>query len=116
MNNKESKIKISRRLGRVKRNRARVKGGVRARLVVTRSNSHIYVQVIDTTGKVIASANDMKLKAATKTEAAAKVGEDIAQKALAKEVKEVALDRSSYKYHGRVKALAEAARAGGLVF
>ncbi len=115
MNNKEATNKTARRLGRLKRTRTRAKTSGRVRLVVTRSNAHIYAQLIDSTGKVLAAANDMKLKV-KKTEGAIKVGEEIAKKGVELKVSEVALDRSGYRYHGRVKALADAARTGGLVF
>jgi len=92
------------------------------RLSVFRSNKHIWCQLIDNkTNKVIESASDKEinqknLKNKTKTEKAFMVGELIAKKILAKNIKKVSFDRSGYKYHGRVKALAEGARKGGLIF
>ena len=95
----------------------------RPRLSVFRSGLHIYAQVIDdAAGNTIASAStiDKSIKAALKStaniEAAKAVGKLIAERAVAKGVKEVAFDRGGYKYHGRVKALAEAASEGGLSF
>jgi len=101
----------------------RSKGGLRPRLSVFRSSKHIYAQIIDDAqGKTLASASsiDASLREALKTgadqDAAAAVGKLVAERALAAGVKEVVFDRGSYIYHGRVKALAEAAREGGLAF
>ena len=90
----------------------------RPRLSVFISNTHVSAQVIDDgKGVTLASATSVGSKAkATMTEKAAAVGEDIAKAAKAKKVKKVVFDRSGKKYHGRVKALAEAARKGGLEF
>ena len=113
----EANIAIRRRTARVTRGRSRIKTTAdRPTLVVFRSNSHIYAQVIDVAGKVLAASSDLKLNAKTNTDAAEAVGKDVAEKAIAKNIKEVALNRRGYKYHGRVKTLAEAARAAGLVF
>lgn len=109
---------------RHRRVRAKVSGTrERPRLCVFRSSSHIYVQVIDDeAGHTLASASTMEgdIRKATdgksKTEAAAVVGECVAQRALACGVTKVVFDRGGYEYHGRVKALAEAARAAGLIF
>ena len=104
--------------------RSRVKGtSERPRINVFRSLKHVYAQAIeDTTGRTIASASTMspELKGAFRypgnVEAAKKVGELIAKKCLEKGIQKVVFDRSGYLYHGRIKALAEAARAGGLIF
>ena len=92
----------------------------RPRLVVFRSNSEIYAQVIDDTKGVTlvaASSRDKDLKASgTKTEKAKQVGEAIAKKALAAGIETISFDRGGYLYHGRVKSLAEGAREGGLKF
>ena len=95
----------------------------RARLSVFRSSRHIYAQIIDdAAGTTLAAAStvDKGLKTSLKTtaniEAAKAVGKLIAERAVAKGIKEVAFDRGGYKYHGRVKALADAAREGGLEF
>jgi large subunit ribosomal protein L18 len=98
----------------------------RPRLVVFRSNKYLYAQVIDRQGKVLASASNQKVKSSaaktktvvktTKTEAAKTLGEHLAQQAISQKVHQVVFDRGQYKYHGRVKALAEAARAAGLKF
>jgi large subunit ribosomal protein L18 len=101
----------------------RRKGGGRARLSVFRSSKHIYAQVIDDEGGrtvVAASSLDKTLREALRTgadkEAAAAVGRLVAERALAAGIKEVVFDRGAYLYHGRVKALADAAREGGLAF
>jgi large subunit ribosomal protein L18 len=78
------------------------------RLSVYKSNKYIYAQVIDDDKGVTLAASHGK--------DAVKVGEDIAKKSIAKKVKEVVFDRGNFKYHGNVKALAEAARGGGLKF
>ncbi len=89
------------------------------RLNVFRSNNGIYVQVIDdTTGKTLVSSStvELKIKNGSNIEAAKLVGEDIAKKCIQKKIKTVVFDRGGYLYHGRVKALAEAARENGLEF
>jgi large subunit ribosomal protein L18 len=92
------------------------------RLTVHRTNSHIYAQVISEAGKVLAAAStneaDVRKDLANggNAKAAAAVGKRIAEKAVAAGVSEVAFDRSGFAYHGRVKALAEAAREAGLKF
>jgi len=95
----------------------------RPRLSVYRSLAHLYAQVIDdTTGKTLASAgsNDKEMRKQTKgggNVAAAKlVGKAVAERALQKGISQVVFDRGGYRYHGRVKALAEAAREAGLRF
>jgi len=91
----------------------------RPRLTIFRTNEHIWAQIIDDEkGVTLVQANDKQLdtKKATKIEKAEKVGENIAQSALDKKIKKIALDRGRYRYHGRIKALAEAARKGGLEF
>lgn len=110
-----------RRHGRVRR---KVSGTAdRPRLNVFRSASHIYAQVIDDlAGHTLAAASDAdkdlaaKLSGKTKTERAAAVGAAIAERAKGKGVSLVVFDRGGYKYHGRVKALADAAREAGLGF
>ena len=104
--------------------RAKVKGtGARPRLCVFRSLNHIYAQVIDDSQKhtlVSASTLDSEIKGKTdsrvKTGEAEIVGSLVAKRALSKGIKQVVFDRGGYKYHGKVKALAEAARHGGLKF
>jgi len=89
----------------------------RPRMSVFRSNKQIYVQVInDVTGKTLASASSLGLEAMPKIEQAQKVGALVAEKAKAAGVTSVVFDRNGYLYHGRVKALADAAREGGLNF
>jgi large subunit ribosomal protein L18 len=104
---------------RANRTRLRIKTVSRKpRLSVFRSNAQIYAQVIDdNTGKTLASASSLELKGKAKTkkaDIAKAVGKALAEKALKAGVKEVAFDRGNYRYHGRVKALAESAREGGL--
>ena len=95
---------------------------LRPRLSVFRANRHIYAQIIDDAkGKTVAFASSLELlkKSKTKlpkTKIAIAVGELIAEKAKEKKIKTVVFDRGAYRYHGRVKALAEAARAKGLEF
>jgi large subunit ribosomal protein L18 len=93
------------------------------RLTVHRSNSHIYAQVIEAGGaKVLAAASTrdrqlrQEVKSGSNVKAAAEVGKQIAEKAKGLGIEAVAFDRGGYKFHGRVKALAEAARAAGLKF
>jgi large subunit ribosomal protein L18 len=91
------------------------------RLSVFRSGRHIYAQIIDDRGAqtlAVASTNEKegKLAKTWNVEAAVAVGKKIAERALAKGVKQVVFDRGGYIYHGRIKALAEAAREGGLEF
>ncbi|MFC1700082.1 50S ribosomal protein L18 [Patescibacteria group bacterium] len=85
------------------------------RLSIFRSNKNIRAQLIDDeSGVTLVSANTTSLKGKSKTEIASKVGEELAKKALEKKIKHVVFDRSGYRYHGRVKALADGARKGGL--
>ena len=95
----------------------------RPRLAVFRSNSHVYAQVIDdVAGKTIVSASTLEkdikaeLKNTDDIEAATKVGDIVAKRALEKGIKAVVFDRGGYIYHGKVKALADAAREAGLEF
>lgn len=111
------------RLRRAKSTRAHIRELGVHRLSVLRTGQHLYAQVFTADGaQVIASAStsQSELKAGLKNgkniEAAGKVGRAIAEKAIAAGVQKVAFDRSGYKYHGRIKALAEAAREAGLQF
>jgi len=111
--------KIERRLRRHSRVRSIVSGtATRPRLAVFRANQNIYAQLIDdASGKTLASASTLKVETkGTKSEKATLVGQEIAKKALELNVKEVVFDRGGFQYHGRVKALAEAARTAGLTF
>ena len=96
--------------------RSRVSGtSARPRLAVFRSNKHIYAQIIDdVAGKTLVSLSDLKLKG--EQASAPAIGEAIAKLALAKKIKQVAFDRGGYIYAGRIKQVAEGARAGGLEF
>jgi large subunit ribosomal protein L18 len=114
--NKQKRAKREIRRTRV---RSRVSGGAeRPRLSVFRANRHIYGQLIDdATGKTLVSASSLEIKSkAKKSELATEVGKLVAKKALEKGLKAVVFDRGGYAYHGRVKALAEGAREGGLIF
>ena len=115
--------KIEARVRRAQATRAKIAQLKAVRLTVHRSNSHIYAQVIDATGsKVLASAStaEKDVRATVKNggnvQAAAEIGRRIAEKAKQLGIAEVAFDRSGYKFHGRVKALAQAAREAGLKF
>jgi large subunit ribosomal protein L18 len=107
--------------------RARIKKGIRKRvsgtttkprLSVFRSNAGIYAQIIDdVTGRTLASASSAELKEkGTKSDLSKKVGQKLAEKAQTAGISEIVFDRGGYLYHGRVKALAEGAREGGLKF
>jgi len=114
----EAKKTNSRRISRIRRSRkAILVGAERPRMLIFRSNRHVYAQIIDLSGRVLAAASSHTVTGAkTKGDVAVAVGTKIAEIAIAKKVQNVVLDRRGYKYHGRVKALADAARAGGLVF
>lgn len=108
------------RVVRHKRVRKNVFGAsVRPRLAVFRSLKHISCQLIDdTTGRTLAAASSLEkeLKASGNADGAAKVGEELAKRAAAQGIKSVVFDRGGFRYHGRVAALAEGARKGGLEF
>lgn len=111
------------RLRRAKRSRSKIRELRVPRLSVHRTPRHIYAQLIDSDGqKVLAAAStvgkDLRsgLKYSGNVDAAVAVGKSIAEKAQAAGVTEVAFDRSGFKYHGRIKALADAARENGLKF
>ena len=113
MNKKQEKrIRLKQKI------RTKISGtGERPRLSVFRSNAFIYGQLIDDTkGKTLASASDMAIKVGTKTERAVEVGKAIAKVATLKKITNVVFDRNGFKYTGRVKALADSAREGGLNF
>ena len=114
-----TKNKFARRKKRIRR---RLVNSLRMRLSVFRSNKHIYGQIIDDgQGKSLFSVNDFKIleknkKQDNKCDTAKLVGLEIAKKALKRKTTRVVFDKGGYKYHGRVKALAEGAREGGLKF
>ena len=117
-----SKKKFGRRQART-RYRVRQVAGDRPRLSVFRSSQHIYAQVIDDAkGRTLAAASSIdkglrdKLKTGADSAAASEVGKLIAERAKAAGVESVVFDRGGYRFHGRVKALADAAREGGLTF
>jgi len=108
---------------RARQTRIRIAQQRATRLVVLRSNSHIYAQIIGPEGdRVLASASTVEadvrkdMKSGGNVAAAEAVGKRIAEKAKSLGIEKVAFDRSGFRFHGRVKALAEAARAGGLKF
>ncbi len=111
-------VRKERRANRTRRNLRRQVDTGRLRLSVFRSAKHIYAQVIDDrTGRTLAEANSKALApSGNKTEQAKAVGAALAERAVAAGVKQVVFDRGSFKYHGRVKALADGAREGGLEF
>ncbi len=114
-------VKKETRLRRARKARLKMRELETVRLSVYRSSQHIYAQVISADGaKVLASAStlDKELRdgATGNVDAAKKVGQLVAERAKAAGVTQVAFDRSGFKYHGRVKALADAAREGGLEF
>ena len=117
MNKRDARVRRSRKT------RARIAEQCATRLVVSRSNCHIYAQIIAPSGdKVLVSASTLEadvrkdLKNGGNKAAAALVGKNIADKAKALGIETVAFDRSGYRYHGRVQALADAARENGLKF
>jgi large subunit ribosomal protein L18 len=114
---------VNNRLRRARKTRAKIAELKVTRLSVHRTNTHIYAQIIAETGdKVLASASTVevdvrkKVKNGGNVEAAAAIGKLIAEKAKKAGITTVAFDRSGYKYHGRIKALADAARENGLSF
>jgi large subunit ribosomal protein L18 len=121
-NNKHTAQRVKSRLRRQVRGRKKLNGTAeRPRLVVTRSSKHISVQVVDDlVGKTLASASTMEADLrgfdGDKTAKAKKVGELVAERAKSAGVDGVVFDRAGNKYHGRVAALADGARAGGLTF
>jgi large subunit ribosomal protein L18 len=121
-NNKHTAARTKSRLRRQVRGRKKVSGTAeRPRLVVTRSSKHITVQVVDDLqGKTLAYAStmeaDVRSASGDKTAKAKTVGELVAQRAKAAGVEGVVFDRAGHKYHGRIAALADAAREGGLAF
>ncbi|WP_110240760.1 50S ribosomal protein L18 [Nocardioides gilvus] len=121
-NNKHTSSRVRSRLRRQMRGRKKISGTPeRPRLVVTRSAKHISVQVVDDlVGKTLAYAStmeaDVRSLTADKTEKSKKVGQLVAERAKAAGVENVVFDRAGNKYHGRIAALADAAREGGLAF
>ena len=113
-------IKNITRLRRARKSRALIRNQDSPRLTVFRSSRHFYAQVFDSQGsKVIVSAStnekDSKIKS-NNLDAAIEVGKKVAERAIENGVKKVVFDRSGYKYHGRIKALADSSRQAGLEF
>ena len=114
-------IKSIKRQRRALKTRSKIALTENNRLTIFRSNNHIYAQIMNNQGsEVLVSASTsepvLKLEKNGNKEAAAQIGKVIAERALEKGINKVSFDRSGYKYHGRVKALAEAAREAGLSF
>jgi len=112
------KTRTEKRLRRHLRVRNRVAGTAeRPRLVVFRSLKHIYAQLVDdTANKTLATVSDLGIEQGKKGERAAEVGKLIAERAKSAGVTRVVFDRAGYRYHGRIKAVADGARKGGLEF
>jgi len=117
MNTKQSRIR------RARKTRAKIAAVKAIRLAINRTNSHIYAQIISADGGTVmasSSSNDKEMRATLKNggtvDAATAVGKRLAEKAKGLGIEKVAFDRAGFQFHGRVKALAEAAREGGLVF
>ena len=110
--------KVEKRIRLKKKIRTKISGNAKTpRLSVFRSNNFMYAQIIDDIkGVTIASSSDLKVKVGTKTDRSKAVGEEVAKKAIAKGIKSCVFDRNGFKYTGRVKALADAARKAGLNF
>ncbi len=107
--------KQQRRLSRARKTHAKALAADRVRLVVYRSNSATYAQIVDdSTGKILCGTSSLKGKAGIP--GAIEAGKEIAKQAKTKKVTEVTFDRNGYRYHGRIKALADAAREAGLKF
>src|SRR3954451_11449093 len=121
-NNKHTAAKVKARLKRQVRGRKKVNGTAeRPRLVVTKSSRHMVAQVVDDTlGKTLVSAStleaDLRADSGAKTDKAKAVGQLVAERAKAAGIEGVVFDRAGNKYHGRVAALADGAREGGLKF
>jgi large subunit ribosomal protein L18 len=111
-------IKAEKRIRLKKKIRTKILGTAKIpRLSVFRSNNYMYAQIIDDTKNItIVSCSDLKVKTGTKTERSKNVGVEIAKMAIAKGIKSCVFDRNGFKYTGRIKALADSARAGGLKF
>ncbi len=112
MNKTDKRIRLKKKI------RAKISGTKeRPRLSIFRSNKFIYAQVIDdTTGKTLVQASDVKATKGTKTERAKEVGKMIAEVALKNKIDKVVFDRNGFKYTGRIKLVADEARAAGLKF
>jgi len=110
--------KIQNRLARKRRIRSKIRGTAkRPRMTVFRSLMQISVQLVDDeAGKTVVAVSTKELKAKPNIEGAKKLGTAVAKKAKDAKIETVTFDRNSYKYHGRIKELAEAARSGGLIF
>lgn len=115
---KKTSSKVVGRLKSKVRIRKKISGTAeRPRLCVYRSTKHIHAQLIDdVSGKTIVSSSSLKASKAGGVDSAKEVGETIAKAAMDKKIENVVFDRSGYVYHGRIKALAEGARSGGLKF
>lgn len=120
---KAQEIKRIRKIKRVRRTRGKIlkftKFGKRPRLSVFRSNKYFYAQIIDDAkGVTLVNVNGLEFagEKSAKTDKARKLGKMIAEKAIKMGIKQIVFDKGSYRYHGRVKSFADAAREGGLIF
>jgi len=114
----KTKAKTEKRARRHRRIRAKISGTQSVpRLSVYKSNKYMYAQLIDDEkGHTLSSATSAHIKKGTMMEKAKEVGKEIAKKAMEKKIKKVAFDRGGFNYTGKIKALADAAREGGLIF
>ncbi len=114
----KSQIKKEKRVRRHKKIRSTISGtSARPRLSVAKTNTALYLQLIDdVAGKTLASSSTKDVKGKTGTEKALAAGKDLAKKAIEKNIKEVVFDRGGFVYTGKIKAVAEGAREGGLKF
>jgi large subunit ribosomal protein L18 len=107
--------KLQKRKAHIKKQLAKISD--RPRLIVYRSNNHIYAQIFDVNNnRVVVGSSDIKVTKGKPVDRAIAVGKDIGAKATKQGISKVVFDRNGYKYHGRVKALADAARESGLEF
>ena len=115
---KEKKLKLERKQRRIKRIRRKIFGTLRRpRLAVTKTNRQIFAQIIDdNSGKTLAAVSTLKITKGSKTEQAASAGDQLARTATKAKITQVVFDRRGFKFHGRVKAFAEAAKRAGLKF
>jgi large subunit ribosomal protein L18 len=118
--NEKKQIKKIRKMRRTKRVRMKILSSKKLpRLTVFRSNKYIYAQIIDDIkGRTLIYASEKELahSDANRTQKAIELGKSLAKKAIKKKITNVVFDKGAYRYHGRIKALADAAREGGLVF
>ncbi len=109
--------KYQQKLRRKNRAKAKIAGSNQYRLVVFKSLNNNYAQIVDEESKkTVVGVSDLKIKKGTKVEKAKQIGQELAKLAQEKKISACVFDRNGYRYHGRVKAIAEGAREGGLKF